>query len=148
MSASFGAVFIPISSNVILTSGFSILSLNYNTKCYCFPSDIRWSAILKVAICHNENRSSFISSQKVTINNFKVAKEHECIDFTASFLIDIFLTLLFLIMLSKISRKVTKFFLSGQNWFRHFELSSKVSHAKSIDIHVLMTLCTYLRILF
>ena len=73
-------------------------------------SDIRWAAILKVAICHNENRSSFISSQKVTINNFKVAKEHECIDFTASFLIDIFLTLLFLIMLSKISRKVTKFF--------------------------------------
>ena len=111
-------------------------------------SDIRWSAILKVAICHNENWSSFISSQKVTINNFKVAKEHECIDFTASFLIDIFLTLLFLIMLSKISRKVTKFFLSGQKWYRHFELSSKVSHAKSIDIHVLMTLCTYLRILF
>jgi hypothetical protein len=82
-------------------------------------SDIRWSAILKVAICHNENRSSFISSQKVTINNFKEAKEHECIDFTASFLIDIFLTLLFLIMLSKISRKVTKFFLSSQKWFRH-----------------------------
>jgi len=73
-------------------------------------SDDNGSAIFEVAISHNECRSSYISSQKVTINNFKGVKEHECIDFTANFLIDIFLTLLFLIMLSKISRKVTKFF--------------------------------------
>jgi len=74
-------------------------------------SDDNGSAILEVGICHIEGRSSYFLPQKGTIIYFQWAKERECIDFNLNFLIDAFLTFLFMICCQKYISKVTNFCL-------------------------------------
>jgi hypothetical protein len=74
-------------------------------------SDDNGSAILEVGICHIEGRSSYFLPQKGTIIYFQWAKERECIDFNLNFLIDAFLTFLFMICCQQYISKVTNFCL-------------------------------------
>lgn len=66
---------------------------------------------MEVGIYHIEGRSSYFLPQKGTIIYFQWPKERECIDYSLNFLIDAFLTFLFMICFQKYISKVTNFCL-------------------------------------
>ena len=66
---------------------------------------------MEVGIYHIEGRSSYFLPQKGTIIYFQWAKERECIDYNLNFLIDAFLTFLFMICFQKYISKVINFCL-------------------------------------